>query len=82
MEEIASERNLALSTIYGHIARFVEAGDYGASRFVSKEKCAIIEEYFRDTEDPSLGKAKEVLGDGFEFWELRIVQAGMNRVNE
>lgn len=79
MEEIASERNLALSTIQGHIARFVEAGDYDASQFVAKEKCAVIEEYFRDTEDPSLGKAKEVLGDDFEFWELRIVQAGMNR---
>lgn len=80
VEEIASERNLALSTIYGHIARFVEAGDYEASRFVPKEKCAVIEEYFRDTEDPSLGKAKEVLGEDFEFWELRIVQADLNRV--
>ena len=78
VEEIASERNLALSTIYGHIARFVEHGEYDAVDFVDKEKCDIIEEYFRDTEDPSLGKAKEVLGDEFEFWELRIVQAGMN----
>ena len=78
-EEIASERNLALSTIYGHIARFVEAGDYEASQFVAKEKITVIEEYFRDTEDPSLGKAREVLGDDYEFWELRIVQAGMNK---
>ena len=82
VEEIATERGLALSTIYGHIARFVEHGEYAATDFVDKEKCTEIEEYFRDTEDPSLGKAKEVLGDGFEFWELRIVQAGMNRVNE
>ena len=78
-EEIASERNLALSTIYGHIARFVEAGDYEASQFVAKEKITVIEEYFRDTEDPSLGKAREVLGDDYEFWDLRIVQAGMNK---
>ena len=79
VEVIASKRNLALSTIYGHIARFVEHGEYDAVDFVDKEKCDIIEEYFRETEDPSLGKAKEVLGDDFEFWELRIVQAGMNR---
>ena len=76
--EIAAERGLAESTIYGHIARFVEHGEYDAVDFVDKEKCDIIEEYFQDTEDPSLGKAKEVLGDDFEFWELRIVQAGMN----
>ena len=82
VEEIAAERNLAVSTIYGHISRFVEAGEYDACRFVEKEKCAEIEEYFRDTEDPSLGKAKEVLGDGFEFWELRIVQSEMNRLKE
>ncbi len=79
VEEIASERNLTLSTIYRHIARFVEAGDFEAFQFVAKEKITIIEEYFRDTEDPSLGKAKEVLGDDYEFWELRIVQAEMNR---
>ncbi len=76
-EEIAAERGLAVSTIYGHIARFVEHGDYEATDFVDKEKCDIMEEYFRDTEDKSLNAAREVLGDDFEFWELRMVLAGM-----
>ena len=77
VEEIAAERGLAVSTIYGHIARFVEHGDYEATDFVDKEKCDIMEEYFRDTEDKSLNAAREVLGDDFEFWELRMVLAGM-----
>ena len=77
VEEIAAERGLAVSTIYGHIARFVEHGDYEAADFVDKEKCDIMEEYFRDTEDKSLNAAREVLGDDFEFWELRMVLAGM-----
>jgi hypothetical protein len=77
VEEIAVERGLALSTIYGHIARFVEHGDYEATDFMEKEKYDIIEEYFRDTEDKSLNAAREVLGEDFEFWELRMALAGM-----
>ncbi len=77
VEEIATERGLAQSTIYGHIARFVEQGEYAATDFIEKEKYDIIEEYFRDTEDTSLNAAREVLGDDFEFWELRMVLAGM-----
>ena len=77
--EIATERGLAESTIYGHISRFVEHGEYDVVDFVDKEKCAVIEEYFHDTEDKSLNAAHEVLGDDFEFWELRMVLAGMAR---
>ena len=77
--EIATERGLAESTIYGHISRFVEHGEYDVVDFVDKEKCALIEEYFHDTEDKSLNAAHEVLGDDFEFWELRMVLAGMAR---
>lgn len=77
VEEIAAERKLAESTIYGHIARFVEQGEYDAVDFVDAEKCAVIEEYFRATEDKSLTAARDVLGDDFEFWELRMVLAGM-----
>ncbi len=77
VEEIAVERGLVPSTIYGHIARFVEQGEYDAVDFVDSEKCAVIEEYFRDTEDKSLTAAREVLGEDYEFWELRMVLAGM-----
>ena len=76
-EEIAAERGLALSTIYSHITRFVEQGEYDAVDFVDKDKCAVIEEYFCDTEDQSLTAARDVLGYDYEFWELRMVLAGM-----
>ncbi len=80
--EIAAERGLAVSTIYGHIARFVEHGDYEAADFIEKEKCDIMEEYFRDTEDKSLNAARDVLGDEFEFWELRMALAEMTKNGE
>jgi len=81
-EEIAKERGLAASTIYGHITRFVENGEYAATDFLNKEKFEIIEEYFLDTEDSSLNAAREVLGDDYEFWELRMVLAEMTKNEE
>jgi uncharacterized protein YpbB len=82
VEEIAKERGLAASTIYGHITRFVENGEYAATDFLDKEKFEIIEEYFLDTEDSSLNAAREVLGDDYEFWELRMVLAEMTKNEE
>ena len=76
-EEIAVEREMAVSTIYSHVARLVKEGEFAASDFVAPDKCAVIEEYFRDAEDLSLTAARDVLGDDYEFWELRVVQAGM-----
>ena len=72
-EEIATERKLALSTIYGHFARLVSCGEFAATDFVAEDKVSVIKEYFRSTEDTSLAGAREVLGDDYEFWELRIV---------
>ena len=79
VEEIAKERNMAQSTIYGHIARLVGDGDFNADKFVDAEKCDTIRDYFESTGDPSLGKARDVLGDEYDFWELRTVLAEMQR---
>ncbi len=79
VEEIARERNFAVSTIYGHFARLVAEREFDADRFVSPEKIATIRDYFESTGDSSLGKAREVLGEEVEFWELRIVLAEFQR---
>ena len=79
VEAIAKERGMALSTIYGHIARLVGDGDFNADRFVDSEKCDTIRDYFESAGDTSLGKAREVLGEDYDFWELRTVLAEMQR---
>jgi len=82
VEEIAAERGLVVPTIYGHIARFVEQGEYEATDFMEKEKYDIVREYFLETEDKSMNAARDVLGDDFEFWELRMVLAEMTKNEE
>lgn len=78
-EEIAKERGLKLSTVYGHIARFVEQDLYDASQFLDEEKYNEIRDYFDSTGDPALTPAKEVLGDDYDYNEIRIVLAELKR---
>ncbi|MBO7492428.1 MAG: helix-turn-helix domain-containing protein [Bacteroidales bacterium] len=81
VEEIAAERQLVVSTIYGHLARFVREGRYKARKFVPNRKCRRIKEFFSKTGNLSLAEARNALGDDFEYWELRIVLAEWEREN-
>ena len=79
VEAIAKERKLAESTIYSHLVRFVEQGVLEASQFVEKEKYNEILEYFESTFDPQINIAREVLGDNYNYGEIRAVLAELER---
>lgn len=72
-EKIASERNLAISTVHGHLAQGVRRGELDIVDLVDPKEAALISEYFAETADPSLGAAKEVLGGEISFYSLRYV---------
>ena len=78
-EEIAGERQLQLSTIQGHFARFVGQGLYDADKFLPKWKVEELKDYFESTGDRSSAAAKDVLGDSFSFGEIRIMLAQLDR---
>jgi len=73
VDDIAKERNLAKSTVSGHLSYFVGTGDISVENLVSKDKIELITEYFTSVDDYRLGPAKEVLGDNVTFDELRFV---------
>ena len=79
VEAIAKERGLAISTIYGHLARLVEQGTIEASQFVAEEKYNEILDYFESTFDPNLAAAKDVLGDDYQYGEIKAVLAELQR---
>jgi hypothetical protein len=79
VEAIAKERKLAESTIYSHLVRFVEYGVLEASQFVEKEKYNEILEYFESTFDPTISIAKDVLGEGYDYGEIKAVLAELER---
>ena len=79
IEAIAKTRGLAVSTILSHLTYWVEQGSFPASQFVSNEKIAEIRDYFEATGDPKITTARDVLGDDYQFGEIRMVLAEMKR---
>jgi transposase len=74
IEEIAQERDLAISTIEGHLAKFVKSGEVEMEALVDPEKIAIIQELFQECGPINLSEAREILGEEYSYGELRIVR--------
>ncbi|MDR2962887.1 MAG: helix-turn-helix domain-containing protein [Bacteroidales bacterium] len=74
IEEIATARGFAISTIEGHVAHYVQTGELSIHELVPEEKVNTITEYFTETQDPSLGAARDVLGENYSYFELRVVR--------
>lgn len=73
IDEIAERRGMTRTTIEQHVAELVLNGEADAKDFMSKEHYDNIVEYFEDTQDASLGRARDVLGEEYSWGELRIV---------
>jgi hypothetical protein len=78
VQEIAVERNLAVSTIEGHLSYFVKTGELEVSQFVSEEKIKRISEYFTQHPDSLFGEAKTHFGDEVSYTEMRFVKNYMD----
>lgn len=73
IDDIAKERNFSRSTIEGHIVEIVKNGIYDVDDFVNKKHQEIITEYFTETRDKSLSAARDVLGDEYSYFELKLM---------
>lgn len=73
VQAIASEREMASSTIEGHLATFVKSGEIDIEGLVETDKMELIMGYFKTAETQRLGDAKAVLGNEASFSELRLV---------
>jgi GTPase SAR1 family protein len=77
IEEIATERNLAISTIEGHLAHYVREGVLDVSQFVDPYKASCIIKASEKLETTNLSPIKQVLGDEFTYSDLRFVMASL-----
>ena len=78
IDEIAKERNLSRVTIESHIIEIVKNGFYDVDDFVDKRHRDMITEYFEETNDFSLSAARDVLGDEYTYFELKLVLGTLN----
>jgi len=75
--DIAKERKFAISTIEGHLCRFISSGEINIEEVIGKEKAAMILEALKDYDGTTIGSAKAKLPPEISYGEIRMVAAGM-----
>ncbi len=81
IEEIAKARTLAASTIEGHLALLVKAGELDIHELMNAERLEIIMHTIGEGES-SMTLVKQKLGDEYSFGEIRAVLNHMARLKE
>ena len=70
---IAAIRQLAESTIAGHLSAFVKTGELAVHTLVDEQKLKSILSVVKEVGGDAVAPIKEILGDAFSFAEIRIV---------
>ena len=70
--EIAKQRDMAVSTIEGHLAEFVQSGEVNAFDFVNEQELEKVKTVLAKLGDERLTPLKTELGDSFSYGKLRM----------
>ncbi|MCL1943108.1 MAG: helix-turn-helix domain-containing protein [Candidatus Azobacteroides sp.] len=73
VEDIAVERNLAISTIEGHLSSFVRTGEIAVGELVPEEKVKVILPLIQEIGEGSLSTVKHQLSNDYTYGEIRAV---------
>jgi uncharacterized protein YpbB len=75
ISQIAAKRELAESTIEGHLGFFVEKGELNIDKLVSPEKQKAIKETLAQNHDNPLRTIKDKLGDkdNYSYGDIKLV---------
>lgn len=76
---IAQERNMAITTIEGHLAHYIQLGDIDILEVLNEEKFALIKPHIENYEETAIAPLKEKLGSAVSFGEIRLALAWKNK---
>jgi ATP-dependent DNA helicase RecQ len=77
---IAAARGLAVSTIEGHLARFIETGEMDLHEVVHPAKAEVIRATLIEMDtNEAIGPVKAKLGEDYSYGEIRAVAADFLR---
>lgn len=79
LQEIAEMRRLAITTIHGHLCRFVSSGDIEAEQLMDIQKLPAIIQVLEEKGTAALREVKDTLGDDFSYEEIRTAIAHLER---
>lgn len=78
IEEIATIRDLASSTVEGHLSEYVKRGLLAVESVIDKNKVRIIREFMLEKPHIKGSALKDALGDHCSYSEIRMVWNSMN----
>jgi hypothetical protein len=78
IEAIAKERNMASSTIEGHVAKLIESGKLNPNKLMSSNQISILTDFVGAHPNKSLTELKSIAGDDFSYGELKLGMAILN----
>ncbi len=73
IEEIASIREMAVSTIEGHLAHYISIGVLEILKFTTEDKLNRVLSAIKTLETTNLSPIRDHLGDGYAYSELRYI---------
>ncbi|UCH90848.1 MAG: DNA helicase RecQ [Nitrospirota bacterium] len=83
VEHIATQRGLAVGTIYGHLEQAIQAGEsVDINQLMTAEQQAHIASAFAQTGFGNLTGAKELLGDLYDYGQLRLFRAIQGKIGQ
>lgn len=82
IEDIAQERNLAYTTIEGHLISFIPAGEIDVLDLMNAEKLEIILTLLEKNPEVPSTELKQQLPDDYSFGDIRAAQKFREKQNE
>ena len=82
IEEIAKERNLAISTIEGHIIKAVSTGDIDIQSVINSDTLEILIPFFTENKEILLKEAFEHFQEKYSYAHLRMVKNHCNNTQK
>ena len=79
MEQIAQKRQMARSTIEGHVARGITEGEIGIDGLMPEAERDLIADWMRENPAKGLNEAAGYFEGRFGYGQLRMVQAWVKR---
>jgi hypothetical protein len=73
INDIATARSMAVTTIEGHLANFIGTGELKIDQFLDPNKINLISRYFLEKKDYHLGPAKQDLGAEVSYSDLKYM---------
>jgi PIF1-like helicase/Helix-turn-helix domain len=73
VNEIAEERKLTATTIFGHLAGFVATGDLAMEQLVPEKKIVAIRKAMEEYPESLVTPLKALLGDEYSYNEISLV---------